>query len=93
MSYAISKSLNDLKYKTISSETDKIGFFLVCKDLLEIPFLNGYIRDIIKKRKNGYNFLPIKESKFIVLSAKVLNNDCNIELRTEKIGTMLIETI
>ena len=65
MSYAISKSLNDLKYKTISSETDKIGFFLICKDLLEIPFLKGNIRDVIKKRKNGYNFLPIKECKFI----------------------------
>jgi len=65
MSYALSKSLNDLKYKTISSETDKIGFFLACKNLLEIPFLKGNMKDIIKKRKGGYDFLPIKESTFI----------------------------
>ena len=65
MSYTLSRSVNDLKYKTISSETDKIGFFLVCKDLLETTFFKENIEDIIKKRKSGYNFLPIKESTFM----------------------------
>jgi len=62
------RSLNDLKNKTITEETDKIGFYLTCNRLLNIPLNLGNQRELMKKRRNGYEFLPIKESEFMKLS-------------------------
>lgn len=62
------RSLNDLNHKRISSETDKIGFYLICNMLFEIPLSIGNLRDLIKKRRNGFEFLPIKESEFMKFS-------------------------
>ena len=62
------RSLNDLKNKTISVETDKIGFYLTCNRLINIPLNFGNQRELMKKRKDGFEFLPIKESEFMKLS-------------------------
>ena len=62
------RSLNDLKNKTITTETDKIGFYLTCNRLMNISLKLGNQRELMKKRRNGYEFLPIKESEFMKLS-------------------------
>ena len=62
------RSLNDLKNKTISVETDKIGFYLTCNRLINIPLNFGNQRELMKKRRDGFEFLPIKESEFMKLS-------------------------
>ena len=62
------RSLNDLKNKTITIETDKIGFYLTCNRLLNIPLKLGNQRELMKKRRDGFEFLPMKESEFMKLS-------------------------
>ena len=62
------RSLNDLKNKTITIETDKIGFYLTCNRLLNIPLNLGDQRELMKKRRKGFEFLPMKESEFMKLS-------------------------
>jgi serine/threonine protein kinase len=62
------RSLNDLKNKTITIETDKIGFYLTCNRLMNIPHNLGNQRALMKKRRDGFEFLPIKESEFMKLS-------------------------
>ena len=62
------RSLNDLKNKTITVETDKIGFYLSCNRLMNIPLNLDNQRELMKKRRNGYEFLPMKESEFMKLS-------------------------
>jgi hypothetical protein len=62
------RSLNDLKNKTITIETDKIGFYLTCNRFMNIPLNLGDQRELMKKRRNGFEFLPMKESEFMKLS-------------------------
>ena len=62
------RSLNDLKNKTITIETDKIGFYLTCNRLMNIPLNLGNKRELMKKRRNGFEFLPRIESEFMNLS-------------------------
>jgi len=62
------RSLNDIKNKTITIETDKIGFYFFCNRFMKIPLNLGNKRELIKKRKNGYEFLPINENDFLKLS-------------------------
>jgi len=69
------RSLNDLKNKTITTETDKIGFYLTCNRLMNISLKLGNQRELMKKRRNGYEFLPIKESEFMKLSFVQIFND------------------
>jgi len=74
------RSLNDLKNKTITEETDKIGFYLTCNRLLNIPLNLGNQRELMKKRRNGYEFLPIKESEFMKLSFAQIFDDFKASL-------------
>ena len=62
------RSLNDLKNKTITIETDKIGFYLTCNRLMNIPLNLGDQRELMKKRRDGFEFLPMKESEFMKLA-------------------------
>ena len=62
------RSLNDLKNKTITVETDKIGFYLICNRLMDISLNFSNQRELMKKRRNGFEFLPMKESEFMKLS-------------------------
>ena len=62
------RSLNDLKNKTVTLETDKIGFYLTCNRFMNIPLDIGDQRELMKKRRDGFEFLPIKESDFMKLS-------------------------
>jgi hypothetical protein len=64
------RSQNDITNKTISIETDKLGFFLFCYKFLNITyFIKITEREVLQRRKKGiYNFLPINESDFIKLS-------------------------
>ena len=62
------RSINDLNNKTISSETDKIGFYLMCNKFLKIPLNISNSGDLMKKRRNGFEFLPMKESEFMKLT-------------------------
>ena len=62
------RSLDDLKNKTITIETDKIGFYLTCNRLMNIPLNLGNKRELMKKRRNGFEFLPRIESEFMNLS-------------------------
>ena len=50
------RSLNDLKNKTITVETDKIGFYLTCNRLLNIPFNLGNQRELMNKRRDVENY-------------------------------------
>ena len=62
------RSLNDLKNKTITIETDKIGLYLTCNRFMNIPLDIGDQRELMKKRRDGFEFLPMKESEFMKLS-------------------------
>ena len=62
------RSLNDLKNKTITIETDKIGFYLTCNRFMNIPLDIGDQRELMKERRDGFEFLPMKESEFMKLS-------------------------
>ena len=62
------RSLNDLKNKTVSVETDKIGFYLTCKNLMNVPLNLGSQKEFMKKRRSGFEFLPMNENKFMKLS-------------------------
>ena len=53
------RSFKDLKNKTITVETDKIGFYLTCNRLMNIPHNLGNQRALMKKRRDGFEFLPI----------------------------------
>ena len=74
------RSLNDLKNKTITVETDKIGFYLTCNRLINIPFNSGNQRELMKKRRDGLEFLPIKESEFMKLSFVQIFDDFKASL-------------
>ena len=67
MSAASLRSLNDLKNKTVTTETDKIAFYLLGKRLTgqELKFTQK--REFREQRKKGYEFLPVKESLFVQL--------------------------
>jgi len=41
---------------------------LTCNRLMNISLKLGNQRELMKKRRNGYEFLPIKESEFMKLS-------------------------
>ena len=47
------RSLNNLKNKTITTETDKIGFYFTCNRLMNIPLNLGNQRELMQKRRNG----------------------------------------
>lgn len=74
------RSLNDLKNKTVTFETDKLGFYLFCLQSLNIKNLYKQDKDFIKKRKrDNYMYTPIDEYKFVSLSyKKVFNEYVNI---------------
>ena len=74
------RSLNDLKNKTITVETDKIGFYLTCNRLMNIPLSLGNQRDLMKKRRDGFDFLPKKESEFMKLSFVQIFDDFKASL-------------
>jgi tRNA A-37 threonylcarbamoyl transferase component Bud32 len=74
------RSLNDLKNKTITVETDKIGFYLTCNRLMNIPHNLGNQREFIKRRREGFEFLPMKESEFMKLSFVEIFNDFKASL-------------
>ena len=74
------RSLNDLKNKTITEETDKIGFYLTCNRLMNIPHNLGNQRALMKKRRDGFEFLPIKESEFMKLSFVQIFDDFKASL-------------
>ena len=74
------RSLNDLKNKTITIETDKIGFYLTCNRLMNIPHNLGNQREFIKRRREGFEFLPMKESEFMKLSFVEIFNDFKASL-------------
>ena len=69
------RSLNDLKNKTITIETDKIGFYLTCNRFMNIPLDIGDQRELMKKRRDGFEFLPMKESEFMKLSFSQIFDD------------------
>ena len=69
------RSLNDLKNKTITIETDKIGFYLTCNRFMDIPLNLGEQRELMKKRRDGFEFLPMKESEFMKLSFSQIFDD------------------
>jgi len=58
------RSMNDYKNKTISSETDKIGFYFLCKRLLDEKMQTILGRDLFERRKNGSYEIGIKEEYF-----------------------------
>jgi tRNA A-37 threonylcarbamoyl transferase component Bud32 len=69
MCSAPKRSLNDIRSKNITYETDKIGFFLFCHQLFKIKYFNIPIKEVSLKRKNSnWEFLPINESDFVKLS-------------------------
>ena len=74
------RSLNDLKNKTITVDTDKIGFYLTCNRLMNIPHNLGNQREFIKRRREGFEFLPMKESEFMKLSFVEIFNDFKASL-------------
>ncbi len=74
------RSLNDLKNKTITVETDKIGFYLTCNRLMNIPLNLGNQRKLMKKRRDGFEFLPIRESEFMKLSFVQIFDDFKASL-------------
>ena len=74
------RSLNDLKNKTITLETDKIGFYLTSNRLMNIPLNLGGQRKLLKKRRDGFEFLPIKDSEFMKLSFVQIFDDFKASL-------------
>ena len=64
------RSLNDIKNKSISVETDKIGFYLFGMRLLGKALKFPNKRELSKQRKRGMEFLPIQERLFLQLSFK-----------------------
>jgi len=74
------RSLIDLKNKTVTIETDKIGFYLTCNRLMNISLNLGNQRELMKKRRNGFEFLPLKESEFMKLSFVQIFNDFKTSL-------------
>ena len=74
------RSLNDLKNKTITVETDKIGFYLTCNRFMNIPLDIGDQRELMKKRRDGFEFLPMKESEFMKLSFVQIFDDFKTSL-------------
>tara|TARA_B100001146_G_C16126957_1_gene410608 strand:- start:39 stop:653 length:615 start_codon:yes stop_codon:yes gene_type:complete len=74
------RSLNDLKNKTITIETDKIGFYLTCNRFMNIPLDIGDQRELMKERRNGFEFLPMKESEFMKLSFVQIFDDFKASL-------------
>ena len=74
------RSLNDLKNKTITVETDKIGFYLTCNRLMNILLNLGNQRELMKKRRDGFEFLPLRESEFMKLSFVQIFDDFKASL-------------
>lgn len=61
------RSLRDLRNNAITIETDKIGFFLFCRWAFGIPYDIDDPREFGRKRRAGFELLPIKESCFMEL--------------------------
>ena len=74
------RSLNDLKNKTITVETDKIGFYLTCNRFMNIPLDIADQRELMKERRDGFEFLPMKESEFMKLSFVQIFDDFKTSL-------------
>ena len=74
------RSLKDLKNRTITVETDKIGFYLTCNRLMNIPLNLGNQRELMNKRRDGFEFLPIKENEFMKLSFVQIFDDFKASL-------------
>ncbi len=68
MSAAPLRSLNDLRNSCISIETDKIGLYFICNIVMGSPINFKNMKNVIQKRRNGYEFLPIKESLYMKLT-------------------------
>ena len=64
------RSLSDIKNKSISVETDKIGFYLYGMRFLGKALQFPNKRELSKQRKQGLEFLPIQEILFVQLSFK-----------------------
>ena len=75
------RSLNDLKNKTITIETDKIGLYLTCNRFMNIPLDIGDQRELMKKRRDGFEFLPMKESEFMKLSFVQIFDDFKVSIK------------
>lgn len=69
------RSLNDLDNKTITIETDKIGFYLTCNRSMNISLKMGNPRELMKKRSDGFEFLPMKENRFMELTFSQIFED------------------
>ena len=69
------RSLNDLDNKTITIETDKIGFYLTCNRAMNISLKMGNPRELMKKRSDGFEFLPMKENRFMELTFSQIFED------------------
>lgn len=68
MSSAPKLSINDRRNKTITLETDKIGYYFYCYNLFQKEYFNIPLKEIISKRRNKeWEFLPLKEADFVKL--------------------------
>ena len=69
------RSLNDIKNKILSYETDKIAFFFSCLYILYRRRPLGVLLKIVLDRKKlGICMTPISENKFILLNFQELVN-------------------
>jgi len=69
------QSLNDIQKKTITSETDKIGFFLFCYSFMKMTFFSIPIKKVSSLRKSlEYEYLPLKEKEFVKLKFNSIFN-------------------
>lgn len=69
MCSAPKRSLKDIQNKTISLETDKIGYYLFCYKFFDIKYFKIPIKYILAKRKKeNWEFLPLEEKEFVKLS-------------------------
>ena len=59
------RSMNDFNNKMITSETDKIAFYFICKKLLDDKTKTILGRDLFERRKNGSYKMMIPE-EFLV---------------------------
>lgn len=63
------RSLNDIKNDTVTNETDKIGYFLLCHELFNLKISNLPQKELYNLRKsNNYEMLPVPEKEFLQLA-------------------------
>lgn len=71
------RSINDYRNKTISSETDKIGFYFICDYYLNQDSDHSYNRNQFRKRINGKAPLKLPEKVLIEKSfEEIFNSLC-----------------